>query len=468
MTRPNILFLMTDHTNAEALAPGGPCLTPHLDALAAEGRRFGRCYTPNAICSPARASLMTALYPSTHGMWDCTHTQRPEWVDVPASRFRYFSQNLAEQGYYNAYYGKWHVEQSNRLEDFGWHEYDARECQGARYKPSDPAESVIVPKRGYRDYTLAGVADVAEPRHPAFDRGIDFLRRHTEQGSDRPFCLFVSTIEPHDTYVPPRQFFDLYDLDRVPLPPSLHDDLADKPEVARRLASVWRDLTDDQWRRMRAAYWAVISFLDHEVGRILAELRALNLYEDTLIVFTSDHGDMLGAHGLTTKGIGTPYEEVYNIPLILRVPGARTGVEDRQTCANLVDLAPTLLDYAGAPPLPAAQGRSLRPVLEGTADPADWQDAYAEFFGQRFVYTQRVTWHGEWKYVFNPGGIDELYHLQADPHERANRAADPACREVLEEMCRRMWRKMKAIGDESLYKSQYATLRTAPVGPGDI
>ena len=221
MSRPNILFLMTDHTNAEALAPGSPCFTPHLDALAAEGRRFGRCYTPNAICSPARASLMTALYPSTHGMWDCTHTQRKEWVDVPAARFRYFSQNLAEQGYFNAYYGKWHVEQSNRLEDFGWHEYDVRECQGARYKATDPAESVIVPKQGYRDYLLAGVADVAEPRHPAFDRGIDFLRQHAVEGGNRPFCLFVSTIEPHDSYVPPRQFFDLYDLDRVPLPPSL-------------------------------------------------------------------------------------------------------------------------------------------------------------------------------------------------------------------------------------------------------
>jgi arylsulfatase A-like enzyme len=218
---------------------------------------------------------------------------------------------------------------------------------------------------------------------------------------------------------------------------------------------------------VRAAYWAVISFLDHEVGRILQTLRELELYEDTLIVFTSDHGDMLGAHGLVTKGIATPYEQVYNIPLILRVPGARRGVEDGRTCTSLVDLAPTLLDYAGAPPLPAAQGRSLRPVLEGRADPAGWQEAYGEFFGQRFVYTQRITWHGEWKYVFNPGGIDELYNLQNDPAERANRAGDPACREVLEDICRRMWRKMKNIGDDSLFNTQYATLRTAPVGPGE-
>lgn len=464
MHRPNILFLMTDHTNAQALAPGSPCLTPHLDALAAEGRRFHRCTTPNAICSPARASLMTGLYPSSHGMWDCTHTQRQEWVDVPAARFRYFSQHLADAGYYNAYYGKWHVEQSLRLEDFGWHDYEVRTCQGAGLKPADPAESVIVPTPGYRDYLLMGVSHDTTPRHPAFDHGIDFLRRHAAERAGQPFCLFVSSIEPHDPYVPPREFFHRYDPAAIPLPVSFADDAADKPEVVRRLQAVWRGLNADQWQRVRAAYWAVISLLDAEVGRLLAELRGLNLSDDTLIVFTSDHGDMLGAHGLAAKGIGTAYEEVYNIPLVLRVPGVRSG-EDRVTRTSLVDLAPTLLDYAGAAPLPAAQGRSLRPVLEGTADPADWQDGYAEFFGQRFVYTQRLTWHGPWKYVFNPGGIDELYHLDDDPHELRNRAADPACRDVLHALCRRMWRKMREIGDDSLYNTHYATLRLAPVGP---
>ena len=117
--------------NSRALAPGSQCLTPNLDALAAEGVRFGRCTTTNAICSPARASLMTSMYPSTHGMWDCTHTQRPEWVDVPKERFTYFSQNLADAGYRNAYFGKWHVEQTKKLDDFGWHEFDAG-CGGGQ------------------------------------------------------------------------------------------------------------------------------------------------------------------------------------------------------------------------------------------------------------------------------------------------------------------------------------------------
>ena len=128
-------------------------------------------------------------------------------------------------------------------------------------------------------------------------------------------------------------------------------------------------------------------------------------------------------------------------------------------------MGPTLLDLCDAAPLPDAQGRSLRPVLDGSADPADWQSAYAEFYGQRFVYTQRLTWNGEWKYVFTPGGVDELYNLADDPHEMRNLAGDPAYTKRLEEMCGHMWRKMAEIDDWSLYNSRYATLRTAPVGP---
>ena len=463
--RPNILFLMTDHTNAQATAPESQCLTPNLDGLAAEGVRFGRCYTTNAICSPARASLMTGVYPSTHGMWDCTHTQRREWVDVPADRFVYFSQILADAGYQNGYFGKWHVEQSNKLENFGWHISDTS-CASARSR-AIPGSGVIVPKEGYGDYVLAGVSPDADTQsHPAFDRGIEFIRQHVD--SKQPFCCFVSASEPHDPYIPPERFFNMYDLDSIQTNPTLRDDPAGKPDVVKRMRSVWSGLTDADWRKVSAAYWAVITFLDSEAGRIIDALRETDQYDNTIIVFTSDHGDMLGGHGLITKGVGTPYEEVYNIPLTVRVPGMAVTGEDDGTLTSLVDLAPTLLDLCDVSPLKSAQGKSLRPALEGTAREDDWNDAYAEFFGQRFVYTQRIVWHGDWKYVFSPGGIDELYNLADDPHERVNLIDDPERREMLIEMVKRMWRKMKDIGDASLLNTHYATLRTAPIGPNSI
>ena len=471
--RPNILFLMTDHTNSQAISPGSQCIKPNLDALAAQGVRFDRCYATNAICSPSRASLMTGVYPSTHGMWDVAHGQRAEWLDVPASRLDYFSMQLAEAGYRNAYFGKWHVEQSNRLEQFGWHEYDL-ECSGmlgeARRSSHIESSAVYIPTEGYPDHLLAAVGDNIDHRtHPAFDKGIDFIKRHVASGgSDEPFCCFVSVIEPHDPYIPPQQFFDMYDRDSLHVSPTLRDEPTGKPDIVKRMRSVLSGVTDADWRTVSAAYWSVISYIDSEVGRIIDVLKETGQYDNTIIVFTSDHGDMMGGHGLVTKGIGTPYEEVYNIPLIIRTPETNTGREDKDTLTSLVDLGPTLLDLCGAQPLEGAHGRSLRPVLEGVADANEWRDAYAEFYGQRFVYTQRIVWDGDWKYVFSPGGIDELYNLAEDPHERNNLADDPAHRVQLIEMTKKMWRKMKEIGDDSLFNSGYATLRTAPIGPESI
>jgi arylsulfatase A-like enzyme len=398
-------------------------------------------------------------------MWDCAHTQRSEWLDVPADRFTYFSSRLAEAGYYNGYFGKWHVEQTGKLENFGWHEYDC--ADGGMGCKASAKNRVVVPKEGYRDYLLAGVDESGtEPRHPTFEQGIDFICRAAQ--GQKPFCCFVSTKEPHDPYIPPKQFLDMYDLNNIALSPTLRNEPMKKPEIVRRMRAEWSALTDDDWRRIRAAYWAVITTLDREVGRIIEALKETGQYENTIIVFTSDHGDMLGGHGLATKGVGTPYEEVYNIPLIMRVPGITHGIEDAQTLTSPIDLAPTLLDLCGVAELPDAQGRSLRPVIVGSANSEDWRDAYAEFFGQRFVYTQRIVWHAEWKYVFSPGGIDELYNLVEDPHERNNLADDPNHRDVLIEMCKRMWRKMKEIGDDSLFNTQYATLRTAPIGPFSV
>ncbi len=464
-SRPNILFVMTDHTNAQAVAVDSQCLTPNLDALAADGTRFGRCYTTNAICSPARASLMTGTYPSTHGMWDCTHTQRREWLDV-RGHLRHWADALRQAGYRTGYFGKWHVEQSRRLERFGWEEYD-HTTGGMKLRPA-PGTEIVVPKTGYRDYLLAAVGneDGDPSRHPAFEQGMDFIRRHA--GEQAPFCCFVSVSEPHDPYIPPADFFEQYDVDSIRLSPTLRDAPTGKPEVLRRMRAVWQGLSGADWRMVSAAYWAVISFIDAELGRLLRVLKEMGAYEDTIVVFTSDHGDMLGAHGLAAKGVGTAYEEVYNVPLILSIPGLSPGMRDSETLTSLVDMGPTLLDLAGIDALPEAQGRSLRPVLEGRADPGRWQDAYAEFYSQRFFYTQRIVWHGDWKFIFSPGGIDELYNLADDPFERQNLAADPECRGILLDMTRRMWRKMEAIGDESLHNTHYGTLRTAAVGPLDM
>ena len=206
--------------------------------------------------------------------------QRREWVDVPADRFTYFSHQLDRVGYHNTYFGKWHVEQSNQLEDFGWPVYD-RSCAAAK-KRALPGTEVLVPKEGYPDYRLAAVgADDATPSHPAFDRGIAFIRDHLSgEQADRPFCCAISTAEPHDAYIPPQRFFDMYDPNAVRLSPTLRDEPNGKPEVVKRMRNVWLGMTDAQWQKVTAAYWALITFLDNEVGRVLDVLRETGQYDN--------------------------------------------------------------------------------------------------------------------------------------------------------------------------------------------
>ena len=469
--RPNLLILMGDHVRAEVVDAQSQCLTPNLDRLAAEGVRFARCYTPNGMCSPARASLMTATYPSTHGVWDCTHTQRKEWVDV-SPKLVHWAQRLVAAGYRTGYFGKWHLTQSSQLEDYGWQEYETH--QSASYRAGRiPGSEVVSRKEGYRDVVMAAVRrdDGQAPHHPGYDMGIDFIRRHASEAQEEPFCLFVSTTEP-GACVPPKRFYDMYDVRATRVSPSLRDDLQDKSEMLRRMQAGWKDVSDEDWQKITTCYNAQVTFIDSEVGRILQTLKDAGCYDDTIIVFLSDHGRMLGGHGLVGLGLGLGYEEVYRVPLIVRLPGGLVAdVEDAagqtvdDALVSLVDVGPTLLDLCGLTPLPDAQGRSLVPVIAGNADKSDWQDAYGEFFGQRFMFTQRIVWHGNWKYVFSPGGMDELYQLADDPFERKNLAVDPQHHDVLVDMAKRMWRKMERIGDESLLNTHYTTLRTAPIGP---
>ena len=230
---------------------------------------------------------------------------------------------------------------------------------------------------------------------------------------------------------------------------------------------IWEGLSETDWQRITAAYWAQSPSWIMRSGLPRAPRDCQD--ENTIIVFTSDHGDMLGGTGLATK-VGTPYEEVHNIPLIMR---ARNGRSEPCTCAASRPRQARAGEHRGSrPTLPISAStrapgarQSIRPL--STARNLRSGTRRVRIHGQRFVYTQRIVWHGDWKYIFSPGGTDELYHLGDDPHERHNLAEDPAFREPLLAMAKRMWRKMRAIGDESLLKTEYATLRIAPVGPGD-
>ena len=198
---------------------------------------------------------------------------------------------------------------------------------------------------------------------------------------------------------------------------------------------------------MIAAYWGYCSFVDHQMGRVLEALqRSGRRREDTIVVVTADHGDMLGSHRLFNKGFHM-YEETHRVPLLISGPGVERGA-DTAAFANLVDLAPTLLEQAAAEPPADADGRSLTPLLAGST-PADWpDDVFAEFHGyETTLYSTRMIRTADWKYVYNPATEDELYDLRSDPGELHNLAGMVAFGHVLRRMKERLVARMRATGD---------------------
>lgn len=474
--KPNVLILMADQMQGQVLRPGHPCHTPHLDSVARRGVRFDRAYTPNAICSPARASLMTGLLPHNHGVLWVTHN-----VDDDQGCLRqdkpHWAQRLAEAGYRTGYFGQWHVERTEQFQRFGWQTsvtshsdaFQRRQAEVRGVRPIKPTYDLRqdndVPA-GYPATLHYAVIDTP-PEQRSMGVTVDFAERFLNEALDRaqPWCCFVSTLEPHDPFVTSREAFGQYNVDALPALPSWHDPLTDKPNLYRKQARLWAGRTDRQRREAAACYYGSITELDQQFGRLLQQVDRAGQMENTLVMVLGDHGELLGAHGLYCKNISA-FEEVYHIPMVMAGPGVAQG-QTSSARVGLHDVAPTLLELLGMEPIGAPDSRSFAPVLANPlAQDQQYTKGFAEYFGGRYMLTQRVTWDGPWKYVHNGFDFDELYNLQNDPYEMKNLAGESAYQDRLNQMAGQMWERIRQTGDHSLLDSYYPILRMAPVGPG--
>lgn len=475
MKRPNILFFMCDQMQAQVLNPDNPCITPNFDYLSSIGTRFQRAYTPNAVCSPARASLMTGLLPHNHGVLWVTHT-----VDEDQGCLRedkpHWAKSLVKAGYRTGYFGKWHVERTNELERYGWQvngeektDLYIRKKQELREKELKEQEYSLVAynenPEGYNPrHILYGVTNI-EPEKRMMgittSLSLDFLEEAIE-GKD-PWCCFVSVIEPHDPFVCGKKAFDLYDVDSIPLAPNVFDNMEDRPNIYRKAARVWKNMTQRQKREAAACYYASITEIDEQFGRLIKKLKDAGQLENTIIILTTDHGEMLGSHGIYCKNIAA-YEEIYNIPLIIAGPGITKG-QVSTACVGLHDLCQTILELTGCETFDVPDSRSFAPVLRKPECEKEFDKGFAEYFGGRILLTQRVVWDGAWKFIFNGFDFDELYNLQEDPYELNNLIGKSEYDSIVRKMSAQMWQKIKETNDHSLYKSDYPILRLASYGP---
>ena len=473
--RPNILLFLPDAMQAQVTFPGHDCLTPNMDRVADRGMRFTRAHTVLPTCSPARASLMTGLLPHNHGVLQVEHCADDDQC-VLRTRYPHWAQRLSDAGYRTGYFGKWHVERSNRLEDFGW---QVNGCdEGAAYRALGagvaPTEALLnddsfalyeTEPEGYNRILHYGVTDVPAGQRPfglSTRMALDFLASCRE--GEQPWACCMSFSEPNTPLIAGSEAYEQYDVDAIRLPENLCDELTDSPAFYRRQQEIFDHFSERQWQETRAVYYALVTELDAQLGLLMDAVEQAGQLDNTIVVILSDHGRYMGAHGLDAHNFGA-FEEAYNIPLIVSGPGIAEGAETAGL-VSLADVGPTLLELAGAEPLDVPDSRSFARLLGDPAGAiAEFDTSYAEFYGTRFWVTQRVLWRGPWKFVFNGFDYDELYNLERDPHELQNLGRDPAYRDVRREMMTEIWRIAHETGDRVLLETHYAPMRFGVVGP---
>jgi uncharacterized sulfatase len=435
--KPSVLFIAVDDMNNDLGCYGNPQVqAPNIDHLAARGVRFERAYCQYALCSPSRSSLMTGLRPDTTRVFDLKYHFRqglPDVVTLP--------QMFRANGYYAARVGKiYHYGNPQQIGTSGlddpasWDEFRNPAGRDRTALEPDLIYADGPGKRGSGKHYMAYYNDKAGTDEQHTDgkvalQAIELMEKH----KDKPFFLAVGFYKPHAPWITPGGYFEKYSLDTITLPAIAPNYRRTVPAPALEATKPWPycGAPPQFARECKLGYYASISFVDAQIGRVLDALDRLGLRDNTIVVFWSDHGFQLGEHGLWFKT--DCFEEADRVPLIIVPPGTKNAGKISPRTVELVDLYPTLADLAGMTPPKNLEGFSLRPLLENPDAP--WSHA-------AFTQVQRGKFPGHsvrterWRYTewdFGKQGA-ELYDHDADPHELINLASDPKYADTIAEM----------------------------------
>ncbi len=457
-TRPNLLFIMTDQQRFDAMSCSGNTIvkTPNMDRIAREGVMFKNAYAANPVCVPSRASFLTGLSPVTVRVEGNNHYMSENVPDVPT-----FDSVLAENGYAAEYYGKWHTpyqfaaSYDNKVKVVGnikgapsiiraYQEWlvskgvtrkepdDGQLFSGRNQRPYTPIEldwHHHEAHSGQEDKMKLRAKQVSQYGRIDLPADVSYAAYTAEETiaaidrlNDRPFTLTCSFDPPHPPMIVQEPYYSMYDPETIPVPVSINDPMDDSPYKEKSLQEDQLHYKDpEQIRHMRSIYYGMVREVDDWMGRILDKLDEHGIADNTLVIFTSDHGEMLGDHGMHSKMIF--YEGSVHIPLLMRFPGrikAGTVVEQP---VSAMDVFPTILDYLDMPPQQTT-GVSLRPFIEGR--PFDHDVVSYSLGSDRPNYMIRS---GYLKLLMGQDSdnksINALYDLKADPHELRNLIITP-------------------------------------------
>ncbi|MCP4755161.1 MAG: sulfatase-like hydrolase/transferase [Proteobacteria bacterium] len=500
-TKPNILFLFPDQQRGDSLGYAGhPVVsTPNLDKIAAEGIHFSRCYTNSPLCVPARATLQSGQYVSQHGAWNNQIVLDPK--TSPS-----FARNIRDAGYSTAVIGKTHLWQHDIGQSGGAHTNDKRHLtqewgfdyvheltgpmastgHNSPYTDYLQEKGLLKAYRAYqieyvlRNYVLKRTKDLPQTyldllksydievdveNNPLWDdpplplpaedhydsytgqKAVDWIEAYQE---DKPFFLMVGFQGPHDPFDSPEKYRSIYDPVQIPL------GIMDAPEepVPEYLEQLLRmsglnEMTPEHMRHMMAAYYGKVSLIDDYIGRIVGVLEEKGMLENTWIVYSSDHGELLGDHRLTHKM--TYYEGALHIPCLIR-PAGGTQPWRSSGLTDQLDLTATLMDIAGAEPFDHCDGNSLVPKIEAGPDHEGAQQGKEQIFSE--LGGNAAVFDGRFKLVAGVQSRDplQLYDLENDPKELNNRVNDSSMESIRRELADKLDGHLANHLDEERFK----------------
>lgn len=482
--KPNIVFIHEDHKAYYGhghLGKGPKIHKPNFERVAQQGVRLTQAYTATPLCGPARRTILTGLYPHNHG--EIKNDSNEKYTNE-----MYF-EKLAEQGYRNYYFGKWHAGRGTAL-DFGCEgfsvpgygnpyitpEYDQYlEKNGLDFIQvkiqdnfADPISKHLGIKEGelyqpkfpvYSAY-VSGVMTTPKETHEAFflvSLACDKLREIAQQEEGQPFHMRVDIWGPHEPYFSTQEFIDLYNPEEIPQHPNFIDNLDTKPEIYRKQNAdlISKDnelilpnpLPWSRWQKLLAINYAEQTLIDEAVGILLDTIEELGLEENTVIIWTADHGDAVACHGGHFDKDAYMPQELLRIPMAIKWPNEIPSGQVNDKFVSNVDLGPTFLDLGGTSYSEEVDGESLLPLCR---DPTiKWRDEqFCETHGHFTTIVGRVLITEQYKYIYNEGDMDELYDLDADPFELNNLINEEKYSDVIKDMKTRLEEWREKTGDQ--------------------
>lgn len=466
--RKNVILILSDQQRLDTVSAYGLndiCKTPHIDALAKNGMKFTNAFTSSAICAPARASVMTGLYAHNHGVID-NFTDIKEGTPL-------LGDCMKDEGYYCGYAGKWHVSPSKEPKDCG---FDGKAFMGYAFPGSQVFPSLkfnqppdnqpnyyeeYLKEQGFTDIDVSHgfmgnnkalqIQEMYCKHEGPLESTIEYFVAHETnrlldkaKEQDEPFFIWSNFWGPHSPSIVPEPYYSMYDPKDIKEHPSYKETFKDKPYGHYLSEKMW-GLSDYGWdgfADITAKYYGHCTMIDDMVGLIVKKLKEIGEYENTVIIYSADHGDCMGAHKLIEKGAFT-YDEIYRIPMVV----SGLGQEDNESFVYLQELMPTILDIAGGKLKKPVDGKSLLPLLKGEQNDNGRTEIYGEYHNHFYVSRQRMVRDNKYQFTFNESERGELYDFEKDPYQLNNVCYDPAYGDIKKEYIEKMSEYMKSTND---------------------